>query len=85
MNNAMQVITASIDDSVKSVYAIINGIKFTKKTESELDAKVFVLFSLPETVVEKLCKTEASKIKVTSVENSVEFTTDENLVIGLTL
>lgn len=85
MDNAMQVITASIDDSVKEVYAIINGIKFTKKAESEMDAKIFVLFSLPEKVVEYLCKLEGTKVKVKSVGNSVEFSTDENLVIGLTL
>lgn len=84
-NNAMQVIVDSIDDSVKNVYAIINGIKLTRKTESELDAKIFVLFRLPEKVVEYLCKLEASKMKVNSVKNSIEFTVNENLVIGLTL
>lgn len=83
--NAMEIITNSIDDSVKEVYAIINGIKLTKKTETELDAKIFVLFSLPESIVEKLCKLEGTKLKVNSIQNSVEFTTDENLVIGLTL
>ena len=85
MMNAMQVITNAIDNSVKEVYAIINGIKFTKKSETELDAKIFVLFSLPESIVEKLCKLEGTKLKVNSIQNSVEFTTDENLVIGLTL
>lgn len=83
--NAMQVITNCIDDSVKEVYAIINGIKFSKKSETELDAKIFVLFSLPEAIVEKLCKLEGSKVKTSAKNNSVEFTVEDDLVIGLTL
>ena len=82
---ALQLFMNSIDSSVKNVYAVIGGKKFSRKPSTAFQAKIFLLF-LPDEITRKLHKLDASSITVKSINNTVEFTVkDEDITLGLVL
>ena len=82
---AIQLFMNPIDSSVKNVYAVIDGKKFSRKPKTVFQAKIFLLF-LPDEITGKLHKLDASSITVKAMNNIVEFTVkDEDITLGLVL